>query len=267
MTMPLHFPRKRFGQNFLQDDQIIQQIINVIFPNSDQHLVEIGPGKGALTEYLLKYNCQLDIVELDNDLVKILATKFNSFRQLQIHNNDILKFDFNQLKPIPLRVIGNLPYNISTQLLFYLLDYVHLIQDMTFMLQKEVVERLIATPATSAYGRLSVILQYHYQIYKLFDVAPDAFWPPPKVQSSIVQLIPHSTPPVEILNQQHFNQIVTAAFSKRRKTLRNNLKHILDNETIQNSGIDPKIRGETLTLAEFARLANQFTLLNFLDTK
>ncbi len=260
--MTFHSPRKRFGQNFLQDDQIIQQIINVIYPNPNQHIVEIGPGKGALTKYLLKYNCQLDIVELDNDLVKMLAKKFNSFNQLQIHNSDILKFDFRQLKSIPLRIIGNLPYNISTQLLFYLLDYVDLIQDMTFMLQKEVVERLIAIPATSDYGRLSVILQYHYQIYKLFDVAPDAFWPPPKVQSSIVQLIPHLTPPVKILNQQYFNQIVTAAFSKRRKTLRNNLKDILDVKIIQNSGIDPQVRGETLTLEEFARLANQFTLLN-----
>ncbi len=260
--MTPHSPRKRFGQNFLQDNQIIQRIINVIHPTSAQHIVEIGPGKGALTEYLLKANCQLDIIELDNDLVKILIERWNSFKQLQIHNQDILQFDFNQLQPIPLRIIGNLPYNISTQLLFYLLDYVHLVQDMTFMLQKEVVERLIAVPATSDYGRLSVILQYHYQIYKLFDVEPEAFWPPPKVQSSIVQLIPYSTPPVEITNQQHFSKIVTAAFSKRRKTLRNNLKNILNIEIIQEVGIDPQVRGETLTLVEFAKLSNQFTLQN-----
>ncbi|MFK5969323.1 MAG: 16S rRNA (adenine(1518)-N(6)/adenine(1519)-N(6))-dimethyltransferase RsmA [Candidatus Marithrix sp.] len=260
--MTSHSPRKRFGQNFLQDDQIIQRIINVISPTAAQHIVEIGPGKGALTKYLLKANCQLDIIELDNDLVKILIEQWNSIKQLQIHNQDILQFDFNQLQPIPLRIIGNLPYNISTQLLFYLLDYVHLVQDMTFMLQKEVVERLIAVPATSDYGRLSVILQYHYQMYKLFDVEPEAFWPPPKVQSSIVQLIPYSTPPVEITNQQHFSKIVTAAFSKRRKTLRNNLKNILNIETIEEIGIDPQIRGETLTLVEFAKLSNQFTLQN-----
>ncbi len=257
-----HSPRKRFGQNFLQDDQIIQRIINAISPTIKQHLVEIGPGKGALTEYLLKYNCQLDIIELDNDLFKMLVEELSSFEQLQIYNQDILQFDFNQLQPIPLRIIGNLPYNISTQLLFYLLDYVHLVQDMTFMLQKEVVERLIAVPSTSEYGRLSVVLQYHYQIYKLFDVEPEAFWPPPKVQSSIVQLIPYSIPPVKIINQQHFNKIVTAAFSKRRKTLRNNLKDILNIEIIQEVGIDPQIRGEALTLIEFAQLSNQFTLQN-----
>ncbi|MDM8565580.1 16S rRNA (adenine(1518)-N(6)/adenine(1519)-N(6))-dimethyltransferase RsmA [Candidatus Halobeggiatoa sp. HSG11] len=260
--MTPHSPRKRFGQHFLQDDQIIQSIVNVISPFHDQHIVEIGPGKGALTKYLLKYNCQLDIIELDKDLVKILIEKFNSSNQLFIHNKDVLQFDFKQLQPVPLRIIGNLPYNISTQLLFYLLDYAHIVQDMTFMLQKEVVERLIAVPATSDYGRLSVILQYHYQIYKLFDVKPESFWPPPKVQSSIVQLIPHSTPPVDIFNHLHFKQIVTAIFSKRRKTLRNNLKNILNVEIIQKVGIDPQVRGETLTLTEFAKLSNQFTLQN-----
>ncbi|MDM8567972.1 16S rRNA (adenine(1518)-N(6)/adenine(1519)-N(6))-dimethyltransferase RsmA [Thiotrichales bacterium HSG1] len=257
-----HFPRKRFGQHFLQDEQTIQRIVNAISPTSDQHIVEVGPGKGALTEYLLKYNCQLDAIELDNDLVKIILEKFHSFKQLRIHNKDILQFDIGRLKPVPLRIIGNLPYNISTQLLFYLLSYVNIVQDMTFMLQKEVVKRLIAVPATSDYGRLSVTLQYYYQIYELFDVKPEAFWPPPKVQSSIVQLIPHSTPPVKIFNQQHFKQIVTTTFSKRRKTLRNNLKNILDVETIQKIGIDPQVRGETLSLVEFAELANQFTLQN-----
>ncbi|MCK5877365.1 MAG: 16S rRNA (adenine(1518)-N(6)/adenine(1519)-N(6))-dimethyltransferase RsmA [Candidatus Marithrix sp.] len=260
--MTSHSPRKRFGQNFLQDDQIIQRIINTISISPNQHIVEIGPGKGALTKYLLKFDCQLDIIELDNDLVKMLTEKFNHLKQLDIHNQDILCFDIRQLQPTPLRIIGNLPYNISTQLLFYLIDYVDIVQDMTFMLQKEVVERLIAAPATSDYGRLSVTLQYHYQIYKLFDVEPEAFWPAPKVQSSIVQLIPHSTPPVKIFNQQHFKKIVTASFSKRRKTLRNNLKNILDIETIQKVGINPQARGETLTLTEFAKLANQFTLQN-----
>jgi len=260
-----HYPRKRFGQHFLHDKQVKQRIIATIAPQPEQHLVEIGPGKGALTLPLLDYGCPLDVIEIDRDLIEGLTEKTLLFKQIRIHNADALKFDFKQLvtDEQPLRIIGNLPYNICTPLLFYLLNYAGDIQDMIFMLQKEIVERMIANPATSDYGRLSVMLQYSCQIKKVFDVSPAAFYPCPKVQSSIVQLIPHSTPPVELINQKHFTQLVTTAFSQRRKTLRNTLKSLLDAKTIEAAGINPQARAETLTLAEFAQLANQLSHSKF----
>jgi 16S rRNA (adenine1518-N6/adenine1519-N6)-dimethyltransferase len=223
-----HSSRKRFGQHFLHDGQIIQRIIATIAPKSEQYLVEIGPGKGALTIPLLEFGCQLAVIELDRDLIEWLKQKMASCKQLHIHNADALKFDFEQLvtNEQPLRIIGNLPYNISTAILFHLLKYVSHIQDMTFMLQKEVVDRMVAVPNTSDYGRLSVMLQYHCQIDKLFDVNQSAFFPKPKVMSSFVQLIPHSAPPVKVINQTHFSQVVAHAFSQRRKTLRNTLKKL-----------------------------------------
>ena len=256
--MTPHFPRKRFGQHFLHNSQMIQRIIEAIAPRSDQHLVEIGPGKGALTLPLLEYGCPLDAIELDRDLIGLLEKKANIFNNLHIHQADALKFDFKQLviNGQPLRVVGNLPYNISTPLLFIMLNYANDIQDMIFMLQKEVVERMIATPASSEYGRLSVMLQYHLKIEKLFDVNPNAFYPPPKVVSSIVRLIPHSMPPAPVNNHKQFAQVVALAFSQRRKTLRNTLKKILSFQDIQAAGIDPRARAQTLTLNDFARLAN-----------
>ncbi|MDM8560398.1 16S rRNA (adenine(1518)-N(6)/adenine(1519)-N(6))-dimethyltransferase RsmA [Candidatus Parabeggiatoa sp. HSG14] len=257
-----HSPRKRFSQHFLQDDHIIQRIITTIAPKPEQHLVELGPGKGALTMPLLQYDCLLDVIELDRDLIEWLKQKTLSFKQLRIHNADVLKFDFKQLvgDEKPLRVVGNLPYNISTPLLFHLVNYTNIIQDMVFMLQKEVVDRMVAIPATSDYGRLSVMLQYHFQIEKLFDVESTAFYPSPKIMSSVVQLIPYFAPPVKISNQKHFSQVVAQAFSQRRKTLRNTLKGLLDNEEIKTAGIEPQVRAETLTLTEFARLSNELTL-------
>ncbi len=252
-------PRKRFGQHFLHHQQIIQRIIAAIAPQPEQHLVEVGPGKGALTLPLLQHGCRLDVIELDRNLIQQLEQKTLSFKQLRIHQGDVLKFDFKQLVAKKLRIIGNLPYNISTPLLFHLLNYASNIQDMTFMLQKEVVDRMVAVPATSEYGRLSVMLQYACQITKLFDVSPSAFYPPPKVDSSIVQLIPYCTPPVEVINQKHFAQIVALAFSQRRKTLRNTLKKQLDIKNIQTAGVNPQARAETLTLEDFARLANTLT--------
>lgn len=259
--MSSHAPRKRFGQHFLTNTQVIQNIISAIAPKPEQHLVEIGPGKGALTLPLLESGCQLDVIELDRDLIQWLDEKAKSFKQLRVHQADVLKFDFTQL-PQPFRVVGNLPYNISTPLLFHLLaNASDIIQDMTFMLQKEVVERMIAMPSSSEYGRLSVMLQYHCQIEKLFDVSPDAFYPPPKVTSSIVQLIPYATPPVEVINLKHFTKIVTLAFSQRRKTLRNTLKTVLNIKDIESAGINPQVRAETLTLEEFAQLSNKYSEL------
>ncbi len=256
IVMSSHAPRKRFGQHFLTNTQVIQDIISAIAPNTEQHLVEIGPGRGALTLPLLEFGCQLDVIELDRDLILWLDEKAKSFKQLRVHQADVLKFDFKQL-PQPFRVVGNLPYNISTPLLFHLLANAgDIIQDMTFMLQKEVVERMVAVPSSSEYGRLSVMLQYYCQIEKLFDVSPDAFYPPPKVNSSIVQLIPYATPPVEVINFKHFAKIVTLAFSQRRKTLRNTLKTVLNIKDIESVGINPQARAETLRLEEFAQLAN-----------
>ncbi len=256
IIMSSHTPRKRFGQHFLTNNQIIQDIISIIAPKPEQHIVEIGPGKGALTLPLLKSGCQLEVIELDRDIIQLLKQKNQLFKQLQIYQADVLKFDFRQLAQ-PFRVVGNLPYNISTPLLFHLLENANdIIDDMTFMLQREVVERMIAAPSSSKYGRLSVMLQYHCQIEKLFDVSPDAFYPPPKVHSSIVQLIPYATPPVELINFKHFAKIVTQAFSQRRKTLRNTLKNVLNIKDIESAGINPQARAETLTLKEFAQLSN-----------
>ena len=253
--MSSHNPRKRFGQHFLHDKSIIQRIITSFAPETDQHIVEIGPGKGALTLPLLQFQCQFDVIELDRDLIAFFEKRENE--HFRVHQADVLKFDFNTLViNKKLRIIGNLPYNISTPLLFYLVLYADKIQDMTFMLQKEVVDRMVALPSTSNYGRLSVMLQYFCQIKKLFDVSANAFTPPPKVESSIVQLIPHRTPPVTVLNQKNFSKIVALAFSQRRKMLRNTLKTVFSSKAIEAVGVNPQARAETLTLEDFARLAN-----------
>lgn len=258
-----HSPRKRLGQHFLHDQQIIQRIIAVITSQPGKHLVEIGPGKGALTFPLLQQGCQVEVIELDSTLVQLLQQQTVSFEHFYIHHADVLKFNFNHLITTPpLRICGNLPYNLSTALLFHLLHYANHIQDMTFMLQKEVVERMVAVPGTAEYGRLSVMLQYYYQMEFLFAVAPQSFYPPPQVNSAVVHLVPYENPPVTVLNQQHFSHLVTQAFSQRRKTLRNSLQGLLDIQEILASGIDPQRRAETLQLIEFAKLANQFTLKN-----
>jgi 16S rRNA (adenine1518-N6/adenine1519-N6)-dimethyltransferase len=256
-----HLPRKRLGQHFLHDQQIIQRIIAVITSQPGKHLVEIGPGRGALTFPLLQQGCQLEVIELDFTLVQLLKQQTVNFEHFHIHHADVLKFDFNRLITTPpLRICGNLPYNLATTLLFHLLHYVSHIQDMTFMLQKEVVERMVAVPGTAEYGRLSVMLQYYYQIEFLFAVAPHSFYPPPQVDSAMVRLVPYKNPPVMVINQRHFSYLVTQAFSQRRKTLRNSLTRLLDVREIQANGIDPQRRAETLQLLEFAKLANYFTL-------
>lgn len=259
--MSTHQARKRFGQNFLHDPTVIERILRLLNIQADQSVVEIGPGQGALTIPLLKQGVTLDVVELDRDLIQLLQRDVAPLGQLTIHSADALKFDFQQLvKPDKtLNVIGNLPYNISTPLLFHLLEFAPVISCMTFMLQKEVVDRLAAQPDSSDYGRLSVMMQYHCQVEKQFDVGAGAFKPAPKVDSSIVQLFPHKTPPVNVQTPAHLQQVVTASFAQRRKTLRNNLKGLLTAEQITAIGIDPQARAETLSLAEFAQLANQLS--------
>ena len=251
-----HKPRKRFGQNFLHDPQVIQRIVSSIRPREGQSMVEIGPGEGALTGELLPILGQLDVVELDRDLIPLLEDKLGGLGELRIHQADALKFDFCQLSPGPaqLRVVGNLPYNISTPLLFHLLGMSDCIQDMHFMLQKEVVERITAQPGSSQYGRLSVMMQYHCQTEMLFTVGPGAFRPAPKVDSAIVRLTPYRQPPVEV-DPDILATLVARAFAQRRKTLRNNLKGLLDTQAIEAAGIDPGVRPERLSLEEFARLA------------
>ncbi len=252
-----HRPRKRFGQNFLQDPQIIFQIAEAINPRENQHLVEIGPGNGALTNELVEYVGFLDLIELDRDLVEILKKKFGDNESVRIHGSDALKFDFKCLysKGNKLRVVGNLPYNISTPLLFSLLKYAEIVEDMHFMLQKEVVDRICSQPGSKQYGKLSVLMQSRCQTEKLFDVAPECFKPSPKVHSSLIRLKPLATPPVKIADPKVFEFVVAQAFSQRRKTLRNTLKNIISEEQLKSLGIDPKARAETLGLEAFALLS------------
>ncbi|MCF7967382.1 MAG: 16S rRNA (adenine(1518)-N(6)/adenine(1519)-N(6))-dimethyltransferase RsmA [Methylobacter tundripaludum] len=252
-----HTPRKRFGQNFLHDHNIIYNIISSIQAEPGQHWVEIGPGQGALTEPLLNEGVRLDVVELDRDLVVLLRNKFKQYPDLNIHSADALRFDFSSLADgEKLRVIGNLPYNISTPLMFHLLDNACCIEDMHFMLQKEVVDRICAVPGSKKYGRLSVMMQYYCQPELLFEVPPESFDPIPQVMSAIVRLVPHRQPPVAVNDVSKLNRVVTQAFSQRRKTLRNSLKKLITEEEITALGIDPTLRAESISLVEFASLSN-----------
>jgi len=239
---------------------VIQHIISVIQPTAGQNMVEIGPGEGALTQELLPIVGHLDVVELDRDLIPHLQKTLADKGELVIHQADALKFDFASLSSgkHQLRVVGNLPYNISTPLLFHLLESSQHIKDMHFMLQKEVVERITAKPGTKNYGRLTVMMNFYCQSEMLFLVKPESFRPSPKVESAIIRLIPHAKPPVEV-DPAKLSTLVSRAFAQRRKTLRNNLKGILDGEAIQALGIDPGIRPEQLTLAEFSLLAKKVT--------
>jgi 16S rRNA (adenine1518-N6/adenine1519-N6)-dimethyltransferase len=256
-----HRARKRFGQNFLHDQNVIQRIINALRPKAGERIIEIGPGLGALTGPLIEAAGRLDVVEIDRDLVERLQQRYPS-DILQIHSGDALKFDFCALagQDNKLRIIGNLPYNISTPLLFHLMNQLDCIQDIHCMLQKEVVERMAAQPGDSDYGRLSIMLQYHCEVVKLFNVSPGAFTPPPKVESAIARLTPHKIKPVLVDNEQRFAQLVNQAFSQRRKTLRNCLKNYLSAEQIEAAGVDPGARPETLSLEEFARLSNSASI-------
>jgi 16S rRNA (adenine1518-N6/adenine1519-N6)-dimethyltransferase len=259
MTSPTHAARKRFGQNFLLDHNVIATILASLQTKADDHWVEIGPGLGALTAPLLEKNITLDVVELDRDLVSHLRAKYKDKTNLTVHSADALKFDFAKLaKPDErLHIVGNLPYNISTPLLFHLLENTSCIADMHFMLQKEVVDRICAGPGSKKYGRLSVMMQYHCAAECLFDVYPESFDPAPKVMSAIIRLIPHTTPPVVVKDKTLFKKIVTQAFSQRRKTLRNSLKTLVNEDSFVSLGIDPNARAETISLIDFANLCNQ----------
>lgn len=253
--MSIHHAKKRFGQNFLHDQGVIERIIRSINPLPSDALVEIGPGLGALTVPLLNKLGHLRVIELDRDVVPHLRRNCGEHPGLEIIMADALKVDYGALAPADskLRIIGNLPYNISTPLLFHLLDFSDRIADMHFMLQKEVVDRMAATPGDEAYGRLTVTLAARTEVKKLFNVGPGAFQPAPKVDSAIVRLTPRP-PAFEIADQKLFDRIVTTAFSQRRKTLSNGLKELMTARQIEAAGIDPGIRAERLSAAQFAQL-------------
>jgi len=260
-----HKARKRFGQNFLQDFNIIDRILNAIKVSDQDHVIEIGPGLGALSEGLFQHAKQFKVIEIDNDLIPKLEKKFtelsHKFEKNQEHweiiHQDALTVNLSDVSQSgKLRVVGNLPYNISTPLLFCFIEQLCCIEDMHFMLQKEVVERICSEPNQKSYGRLSVMLQYYCQCENLFNVPPESFTPQPKVDSAIVRLTPYQEPPHPCLNLTLLSQLVTQAFSQRRKTLRNNLKTLKIDNAIRESGIDASLRPENIAVAEYVKLCN-----------
>ena len=255
--MTEHRTRKRFGQHFLHDRNLVDLMVRTLGLQKDDTLVEIGPGRGALTYPLLEKLPHLHVVELDRDLIALLRQE-NSPERLTIHESDALRFDFRTLKPAdkPLRVIGNLPYNISTPLIFHLLSQADAISDMTFMLQKEVVDRLTARPGTRDWGRLSIMVQYHCQADYLFFVPPSAFSPPPKVDSAVVRLMPHASLPHPAEDEEHLRRLVAQAFTQRRKAIRNSLKSQVTLEQFAQAGIDAGLRPDQLSVADYVALAN-----------
>ena len=263
-TLSQHKPRKRFGQNFLQDAGVIARIVAAINPKPGEHLVEIGPGEGAITAGLAESGATLDVIELDRDLIPSLLAAYGLRPGFTLHNTDVLKFDFAAIESVDaqrLRIVGNLPYNISTPLIFRLLDRTHLIADMHFMLQKEVVERLCAAPGSKLWGRVGVMAQYKCQVEHLFDVGPEAFRPAPKVDSAIVRLTPYETSPWPPCDTNELRSVVQASFAQRRKTLRNNLKGLIDSTGLEALDIDPQLRAETLTLQQFIDITNALSNL------
>ena len=253
--MSTHRPRKRFGQHFLVDPGVIGAIVDAIRPAPGDMIVEIGPGTGALTRTLARTAGTLHAIELDRDLAAALRDEYAGFDNVIIHEADALAFDFGALGS-DLRIVGNLPYNISTPLLFHLMDYRDAIVDMHFMLQKEVVDRMAAEPGTKAYGRLGIMLGCHFDIESLFDVDRSAFDPPPDVTSAIVRLVPLPAGTYDIEDEERLSRLVAQAFSQRRKTIRNALRGIADEETLEFAGIDPGLRAEAIPIADFVRLAN-----------
>lgn len=253
-----HQARKRFGQNFLHDPGVIERIVRAIHPKPEDTLVEIGPGLGAITEEILAVNPRLQVVELDRDLIPVLRTKFFNYPEFRIHEADALSFDFSQLADggRGLRIIGNLPYNISTPLIFHLLGQAGVVKDMHFMLQKEVVQRLAAVPGDNNYGRLGIMAQYFCKVQPLFEVGPGAFRPAPKVDSAIVRLVPHETLPHPAKDLGTLQAVVRTAFNARRKTLRKALGSLITVDQLQSLGINDGLRPENLSLADYVLIAD-----------
>lgn len=254
-----HFARKRFGQNFLHDNYIIESIVAAIQPKKGEALVEIGPGLAALTVPVSKLVDHLTVIEIDRDLASRLVENPFLQNKTSVIEQDALNFDFYKLSDTlgqPLRVFGNLPYNISTPLMFHLFEYAPIITDMHFMLQKEVVTRLVAAPNSKSYGRLSVMAQYYCQIIPVLEVPPTAFKPAPKVDSAVVKLIPYKEKPYLVNDIKVLSRITTEAFNQRRKTIRNSLSNLFNSVQIAELGIDPNLRAENLTVQQYCLLAN-----------
>ena len=260
-----HKARKRFGQNFLIDHGIIREIVRSVHPHKDDVIVEIGPGKGAITELLADACDNLNVIELDRDLVPWLKVKFEKHPNFQLFQADALQFDFAQLlkNDRPLRIVGNLPYNISTPLIFHLLGYANRVRDMHFMLQKEVVKRMAAQPGESAYGRLGIMVQYYCAVEDLFDVPPTSFDPAPKVDSAIVRLTPYAQLPYVATHIKTLETLVNVAFQQRRKTLRNSLKQLLAGEQMENLTVDLSLRPEEISLREYVAMSNVLGEISF----
>jgi 16S rRNA (adenine1518-N6/adenine1519-N6)-dimethyltransferase len=256
-----HIARKRFGQNFLIDQGVINGIVSAIDPRAGDTVVEIGPGLGALTVPLVQRMSQfqqpLHVVEIDRDLIARLKKQYTR-EQLVIHEGDALAFDFAPLAPLgsKLRIAGNLPYNISTPLLFHLATYANRVHDMHFMLQKEVVERMVAEPGNSEFSRISVMLQYRFAMEWLLDVPPESFDPPPRVESAVVRLMPLPADQLQAKDEALFAKVVLTAFSQRRKMLRNNLKGLLGDEGFADLGLVPTLRAEDVPVSDYVRIAN-----------
>lgn len=249
-------PRKRFGQNFLTDQRVIADILRAVHARPGETVVEIGPGRGALTEGLILSGARLHLVEIDRDLAAVWRARTGAL--LSLHEGDALRFNFAALATPPeqLRVVGNLPYNISTPLLFHLLSQAPAIHDMHFMLQREVVDRMAASPGGPDYGRLSVMVQYQCRVEPLLEVPPEAFFPPPKVHSAVVRLVPGHFDHGHAQSPPMLAHVVRQAFTQRRKTLRNALSGLLDSAAMSAIGVDPQRRPETLSVGEFVRLAD-----------
>ena len=262
--MSRHQPRKRFGQHFLTDPGVIGEIVHAIDPSRDDVVVEIGPGLGAITKPLAARAGELHLVELDRDLVAMLERRFESSARVEVHEADALSFDFSSLGG-DLRIVGNLPYNVSTPLLFHLLDHRHAIRDMHFMLQKEVVARMAAEPGSKAYGRLTIMLGCYLDVEALFDVEPQCFDPPPAVTSAVVRLTPLGEAAHDLVDEALFGRIVAQAFSQRRKTIRNSLKSAVTEAQLEAAGIDPGLRPEAIPIEHYVALCN--SLATSADTR
>jgi 16S rRNA (adenine1518-N6/adenine1519-N6)-dimethyltransferase len=253
--MKKHIPRKRFGQVFLQDAVVIAAIVQAVNPQPDDVVIEIGPGLGALTKPLLDELKHLHVVEIDRDIIRRLETNFSVYR-LKVHACDALKFDFASVADGDLKIVGNLPYNISTPLLFHLARYGQNVLNMHFMLQKEVADRMVAQPSTSAYGRLTVMLQYRFEIERILCVSPESFWPLPRVDSAVVRMIPSPGRVGFAVDESLLELVVRAAFAQRRKTLNNNLNHLLNTEDFSALAVSPGLRPGDLPVGGYVRLAN-----------
>ena len=247
--------KKRYGQHFLHDKNIIKKIIMSIGPRKNDYFLEIGPGEGALTDALLKKTEHVTLIEKDKDLIPSLKSKYCKFRKVKLLNSDILKVNLEDHVFTDTRLIGNLPYNISTEILFRLLPISSRIKDMHFMLQKEVVDRMVAEPGSKTFGRLSIMIQVYFDVLKLFDISPDVFVPKPKIQSSYIRLTPKASQFESNLCENNFKKIVTKAFTARRKMIKTSLKDYLDIEILKTLSINPNARPEVLSVNDFLKMA------------